>query len=464
MVVVANVSLATATAGEWKAGFARASITPAEPMWMSGYGNRTKPSEGSLTELWAKAMVIESPNGERVCLVTLDLVGISREVSLSIRQKIRERSKLELRQVALCCTHTHCGPVIRGNLDGIYAMHADRTQQISDYTDKMIERVVAVTGEAIKGLAPAKLAWGVGFSTLAVNRRENVSLRNVKNAEPEVVNLRAAGQLKGPSDYDVPVLSIRNSEDKLVGVLFGYACHATVMDFYKWSGDWPGFAMIDIEKRHPGAMALFFAGCGADQNPLPRRQEFYLTKYGEMIGSAVEAVLYGHMKPISGNLSSGYEEVPLPHDTLPTVEKLRKDAIVPPKAKQSEEMIAARARELLKGIDAGHPLSQTYPYPIQIWKLGDGPELVLLGGEVVVDYSLRFKRELNPGKTWVASYTNDVMAYIPSLRVLKEGGYEGDSSMLYYKLPTRWGPAVEDTVVKGVRELREKVIPSPPKH
>jgi hypothetical protein len=72
---------------------------------------------------------------------------------------------------------------------------------------------------------------------------------------------------------------------------------------------------------------------------------------------------------------------------------------------------------------------------------------------VVVDYSLRLKKELGAERTWVAAYTNDVMAYIPSLRVLNEGGYEGGGAMVYYGLPTVWGPEVEETIVKGVHEL-----------
>ena len=40
----------------------------------------------------------------------------------------------------------------------------------------------------------------------------------------------------------------------------------------------------------------------------------------------------------------------------------------------------------------------------------------------------------------MTGYANDVMAYIPSLRVLKEGGYEGGGAMIYYGLPTVWAP------------------------
>jgi hypothetical protein len=82
--------------------------------------------------------------------------------------------------------------------------------------------------------------------------------------------------------------------------------------------------------------------------------------------------------------------------------------------------------------------------------LGDGPRWVILGGEVVVDFSIRLKSELDPERTWVAGYANDVMAYIPSLRVLREGGYEGAGAMLYYGLPSAWNEEVEKSIVQEV--------------
>ena len=104
-------------------------------------------------------------------------------------------------------------------------------------------------------------------------------------------------------------------------------------------------------------------------------------------------------------------------------------------------------------LDAGKPVPATYEYPIQVWRLGDGPTLVTLGGEVVVDYALRLKQQHGADKTWVAGYSNDVMAYIPSRRVLAEGGYEGGGAMVYYGLPSPWTPEVEETIVRAVDGL-----------
>ncbi len=72
--------------------------------------------------------------------------------------------------------------------------------------------------------------------------------------------------------------------------------------------------------------------------------------------------------------------------------------------------------------------------PVEVWR-GGALTGVFLGGEVTVDYALRIKRNLGSSRTWVTAYRSDVMAYIPSLRVLKEGGYEGGGAMVYYGRP-----------------------------
>ena len=87
------------------------------------------------------------------------------------------------------------------------------------------------------------------------------------------------------------------------------------------------------------------------------------------------------------------------------------------------------------------------------------PGAALLGGEVVVDYSLRLKTELGEGNTWIAGYSNDVMAYIPSERVLKEGGYEGAGAMVYYGLPSPWSEEVEEAIIRTVDRLADATKP-----
>jgi neutral ceramidase len=430
---------AALSAADWKAGAAKANITPKDHMWMSGYGARDKPAEGKLTDLWAKALVLEDPAGERVVLVTLDLVGIDRGTLLDIRQRLKEKHGLEPRQIALCCSHTHTGPVVGTNLKSMYYLLTDaHWKQVEEYTRQLKDNVARAVDAAIANLAPCELSWAVGQAAFAVNRREN--------KEPDVPKLREAGQLKGPVDHDVPVLAIERG-GKLAAIVFGYACHATVLSFYQWSGDYPAFAQIELEQSHPGAVAMFWAGCGADQNPLPRRTVELAKEYGQQLAKSVSDTLQSKRHPISGKLAAAYEEIDLPLAALPSREEIEKNI------QSTNRYEAARAKLLLARLDRDGKLSSTYPYPVQAWRLGPELLFVTLGGEVVVDYSLRLKRELRMGTSWIAGYSNDVMAYIPSRRVLAEGGYEGGGAMLYYGLPTIWAPEVEERIVKAVHKL-----------
>jgi hypothetical protein len=429
--------------GTWKAGAAAVKITPEKLMWMSGYAARTKPAEGTLTDLWAKALVLEDPDGRRAVAVTMDLVGIPRDLAIAVCGEIERKYGLRREAVLLSVSHTHAGPVVGDNLRTMFDFDDAQQKLVREYEAALRAKLVGVVGAALAGLAPADLAWGTGHVTFAVNRRNN--------KEADVPKLREQGRLKGPVDHDVPVLAVRAKDGSVRAVLFAYACHATVLSFYQWSGDYPGYAQSALEKAHPGATALFVAGCGGDQNPLPRRTPALAEEYGRELAQGVDAVLRAPMTPVTSGLATAYTEVTLPFGDLPTREQLLKDAT------NANYSIANRARRLLDELTKNGSIRGTYPYPVQAWQIGSDLTLIALGGEVVVDYSLRLKRELGRERTWVAAYSNDVMAYIPSLRVLKEGGYEGGGAMAPYGLPAAWGPKVEEIIVAAVREQVQKV-------
>lgn len=156
------------------------------------------------------------------------------------------------------------------------------------------------------------------------------------------------------------------------------------------------------------------------------------------------------MRPLDGRLRTTYEEIALPFAKLPSRGELEE------RVKAENRYQRGLAKVLLRKLGDG-TLGPTYPYyPVQVWHLGNDLRFVLLGGEVVVDYSLRLKRELGRNETWVAGYANDVMAYIPSLRVLREGGYEGGGSMVYYGMPSKWAEPVEELIIETVHRLAKR--------
>ncbi len=446
-VVLATSAPEASAAGEWKAGVGRAVITPTTPMWMSGYASRDRPAEGKLHDLWVKALALEDAVGNRAVLVTLDLCGIDRGLSTRVCDRLQREYRLGRESVVLNCSHTHSGPVVGHNLRSMYFLNEAQQKFVDDYTRELEDKIVATAGEALGALAPAKLEWAVGTATFAVNRRNN--------READVVALREKGALRGPVDHDMPVLTVTKTDaavgsastnGSILAIVFGYACHATTTSLYEWSGDWPGVAQIEVEKAHPGTTAMFWAGCGADQNPLPRRTYEHLNNYGLQAAAAVEAAIAnGKLQPIAATLAASYGEIDLPFAQLPTTEQLTKDASA------ADKYVAGRAKLLLAKLEREGRLSPHYPYPVQVWRLGSDVRFIHLGGEVVVDYALRLKQAFGTSGTWVAGYSNDVMAYIPSLRVLNEGGYEAEDAMLYYGLPSKWSPEVEDLIFAEVK-------------
>lgn len=429
-------------AADWQAGISRKNITPPLSTWMSGYASRDHGAESTLTDLWAKTIVVDDPSGNRIAAVTLDLVGLSRPTSLAIRDGIEQAHGIGRSNVALFCSHTHTGPVVGGNLRSMFELDQAEVDKIDDYTATLVADVIASVGEAVDDLEPVRLAWACGTATYAVNRRNN--------READVPMLREQGLLNGPVDHDVPVLAVRAGSE-LKAVLFGYACHATVLSSYVWSGDHPGFAMMALEEQYPGTQAMFWAGCGADQNPLPRRTVELAQEYGGMLADAVHDVLDGAMHPISGDLKTAYSEIDLGFAKIPSEEQLQETL------KSENRYERVRAALLLQQLESTGRVADTYPYPVQTWKLGDGPVWFVLGGEVVVDFALRLKDDFGHESTWVAGYANDVMAYIASLRVIKEGGYEGGGAMLYYGLPSAWADDVEELIVAEAHRQAESV-------
>jgi hypothetical protein len=437
---------APATAADpasFKAGVATRIITPDVPMWMAGYGNRDHPSEGTQQDLTVNALALEDAGGTVLVLVTSDLIGIPREFGDNVATEVQRRAGIPRERLMLTASHTHCGPVLDHNLMDMYPMSAAQKAQVVRYTERLLQTTVESILSALADRKPARLSYGSGTARFAMNRRQPTPNGFINGRNPD-----------GPVDHSVPVLRVEGADGSLRAAVFGYACHNTTLSYYRFCGDYAGFAQRDVEAKHPGAVAMFWAGCGADANPLPRGTVEHAKRYGAELADAVDGVLGKEMTPVGGNFAARYATIPLAFDHVPSREQLVADA-----QDKKNHTKRQRAERFLKMLDGGGSIPAVYPkYPVQVWRLGDGPLWISLGGEVVVDYGLRLKKELAGSRpVWVTGYANDVMAYIPSERVLKEGGYEGDTSMLPYGLPSKWRAGLEEKIVGKVKELVQQV-------
>ncbi|MHB8900382.1 MAG: neutral/alkaline non-lysosomal ceramidase N-terminal domain-containing protein [Thermoguttaceae bacterium] len=385
-------------APQWKAGAASVVITPQRPMPMAGYAARKEPSEGTEQDLFAKALAVEDTAGARVLFITLDLIGVHPRLREIVAAQVEERYKLPPAALVMNASHTHCGPDY--NRD-----------DAKDYFDFLAETLVELAGQALGKLEPASLCYGHARCGLAMNRRTPTNSGYQNHPNPE-----------GPVDHDVPVLRVDAPDGTLRAVLFGYACHNTTLGFRKWQGDYAGHAKQYFEQDHPGTNAMFLMGCGADQNPYPRSEVKYVQRHGQSLATAVEAALEvgqtapKHQRTIHGPLRSVLETVNLPFT------------------------------------EAGRP---EVVFPVQVVRFGNDLAIVLLGYEVVVDYSLRLKSELAKPEgpaVWVAGYSNAYSGYIPSKRVLLEGGYEASRP---------FEPSLEEKIVEKVRQLYDRLETEP---
>lgn len=445
--LVVNQSVLAADAIAWKAGVARAKITPQKPMWMAGYGSRTDPSEGTYHELWIRVVALEAAHGHKAVILSSDTLGMSAPVYEDIVAGVKKFG-LTRDQIMLNASHTHCGPVLKNALYDTYPLDEAQIPLIEEYSAWLVETIVTTIGQALDDLQPATVSRGVGHCEFAVNRRTN--------REPDVPMLREKNLLMGPVDHTVPVLKIER-DGQLAAVVFAYACHNTVLSFQQWCGDYAGFAQYALEERYPGAAALFVMGCGGDQNPIPRRTVELAQGYGKQLADSVDAVLKEPMTPVVSKLYTQIDMVSLEYGDPPSIERLTEMADGPANYQQRWAARNLKLRQSPGGQRWG------YGYPTQAWRLGDDLIWIALGGEVVVDYALKLKA-IHGDDTWVTAYANDVMAYIPSKRVLLEGGYEGQSSMYVYGHPAeRWGDDIEDRVTNGVETVVNRVTKFAPK-
>jgi hypothetical protein len=254
---------------------------------------------------------------------------------------------------------------------------------------------------------------------------------------------------RGHVDRSVPVLKIATPQGKLLGVLFGAACHNTTLTgkHLELSGDFAGYAQAEIEKRLPGVQAMFVQGCAGDANPFPRGSEEVARIHGQSLGQEVLRVLEEKLQPVRGPLRIEYADVELPLAPVPTGEALERLA---KGGSGWERFVASKAKEALA---AGETLPTSYSAPIAVWQFGKDLTLVALSGEVVVDYVTLIEETLGPRKLWIAAYSNDVYGYLPSKKVIREGGYE--TRGLYAGGVGFFAPKAQDALVEKVRQLAE---------
>jgi len=420
-------------------GVARIDITPEGPILLAGYGDRKSESEGVLQPIFAKALAFGDKEKDISVIVTVDLMGIQWYMTKQLAADLSKKIGLSPSQFVICASHMHTGPEV-GNLINHFArqLPPEEIGHIDLYLEQLSAKLAQVALEAIKNRKPSFIAWGQGKATFAMTRRRVVNGKSV-GMEPVP---------EGPVDHALPMMRVTDKEGNLTAIMVSYACHGTTLggDVNKIHGDWIGEAERLIEENHPGVIAMVALGCGADANPEPRLKMEYTTLHGKQVSDEVDRLLTTTLAPITAAPVGKLKIIELPFFHVPTIQEF----IEQTKEKGSKGYFAKLA---LDKIARGEPIPTSLTYPVMTWTFGNDLAMVFLAGEVVVDYSLRLKKELGEKKLWVNAYSNDVPCYIASRRVIGEGGYEVEYSMYSYNRPSRFSEAIEDMIIAAVYEL-----------
>ena len=420
------LTVGLSTAADFRVGVAAVDITPEYPIRLSGYVARQTESEGVQIPIKAKAAALND-GAKTVLILSVDNCAISRELWQRVLQRLEGEQSLSADQIVIFSSHTHSAPALTGAIPNMFATNLPPDQQatIDRYTRELTDKMLAVSDAAIKQIRPARLHFGKGRVTFAKNRRTE----------------------GGPVDHDLPVLIARSLDGTARMVLANYACHCTTLqgDRNLIHGDWSGVAQAALEKGHPGLTALVSIGCGADSNPFPRGKPELAEAHGQELAREVTSMLQKSLEELTAPLDLRAQNFELPFDPLPDRQEWEKRAKEP-------GIVGFHARKNLSRLDRGEGLPGALPYRVQTWTFGKQLAMVFLPGEVVIDYVRRLKREFDPERLWVSGYANWVPCYIPSVRILKEGGYEAESSLWYYDQPARLSTNTENLIISAVHE------------
>jgi len=420
-------------------GAARVDITPSTPIRLAGYAARKSETAKIAQRLFAKALVIggDDAGSKPVVLVTVDSCGVPKPVVDEVARRLTRAIGLPRDRLVVSSSHTHSAPALRGYAPMLFdgPLPAKQKQHVDDYTDGLIEKLVEVVETAMRGRRLGRLAWAQGQVRFAANRR------GIKNGKWTGFTVQAGA----PVDHDLPVLRATDADGRLVAVVANYACHCTTAGLDDGvCGDWAGYGQQYVEERHPGAVAMITIGCGGDANPQPRGTLAAARANGRWLADEVERLLDGNAMPLDPSITTKLRWIELPFAKPP--DRAHWLALAGRK-----DSFGYHARTNLARLEHG-PLPTHLDYPVATWSFGDDLLFVFLGGEVVVDYALELQRRFDSRRLWITSYSNDVPCYIPSRRILAEGGYEADSSMVYYDRPTRFADAVETILLDAVED------------
>jgi hypothetical protein len=435
--------------GELLAGVGRSKITPPLGIFLCGYAARDRGAEAVHDDLYATALVLDDGH-TRIAIVTCDLLFLHPAMVADIRARVLAETGIPGRNLMLCCSHTHSGPVT-------YALEGGKA-----YLDQLPEWIVAAVVQAEHRLRRA--AWGVGRGKveIGVNRRQRLANGQVTiGANPE-----------GAVDRDLLVLRV-DCIDRVgargtlpLALLVNCACHAVCLsaNSYAISADWPGVMRQAVEAR-TGAAVGFIQGACADTNPIGGPQDDFdaAQRLGEAVAERALAVFEGIVLQREVRLGATHRGI-----GLPLLGPTGRDGNPVPPFDELLARIVGQPPDTARAL-----LDRRFPWRAHIEERDDVwytvaecqalalSDVVLVGlaAEPFAEIGQQVKARSSAALTLFAGYANGCVGYLPTPLAYDQGGYEVDSAYIYYRLPAPLAPACADLAMGGALALIDALEP-----
>jgi dienelactone hydrolase len=430
----------------WQVGYAEADITPASgEAMLAGFG-QPRQVAGTLAPLRAQALAFEDGRGHRALLFTADVLGFGRGSVDVLRRKIEKAHGIPASALCFTASHTHWGPGIN------YGMNFAVGPLDVWYVGRLEETLLSLADKALKNLSPGRIEYGACEVHIGMNRR-------LPNDRGEI---SWGPNPNGSYDPHTPVLRITRAQSPKQLVLVGHACHPTSTGTIdKWSPDYPGAMRRKLESAVEDSRALFVMGCGGDakvvfQNEATGKIEFAADpQQGEIAGEKLAGSVLDYLRngelisldaELETHLVSGNLSLQEPR-TREQIEEMAYNA-------NPRSSSTWWARQSLAYPDKRRSL----PFEVQVWRLGDLTAMAL-EGEVCADWGPLVRSLAQTRHAMSIAYANEVPGYIPTAHIIREGGYEGDTSHMAYFLPAPFQPQMEIELTALVEQALGRADP-----
>ncbi|MGG4034727.1 glucosamine-6-phosphate deaminase [Paenibacillus cisolokensis] len=428
--------------GRLELGTAKADITPSHPVALAGFAHRSGVFERIVRPLGMNIFCFRQGKYQAL-VVSADLIWWGSDYADRLKAAIDAAWPSAFDAVLLHATHNHCGPQTSGLFLKVLG-EPDR-----EYWAELEAKLLAGIGEALERMEPVSVERGRDRCELGIHRRLWKDGVIVMAPNPD-----------GPADHELTVIRFRNDAGRVKGLFAHAACHPTTTGDNIVFPEFPGVAMEAVENAlGEGAVAAYLQGYCGDVRPALIRDGAFCRgsaddaeRLGIRLAEAVLRVLERPMEPLAAS-ELRWEEliVPLPLRRVPARAELQ--------AKCGEDGIVGEwAARLLGELENTGRLPDSVPLRLGALRLADGLTLLAADAEMVVEYGLFAKRELEEGVLPVG-YTNGMTGYVPTDRQLAEGGYEAADSSLCFGLPSPYAAGIERNIKEGMRTLTGIVKP-----